>query len=104
MDSFNELVAQRIRSWRDNVSVSQEELARRVGITRATVANIENCRQGISFELFLRISTAMNQEPTSLVSEEMVNSARTKIPSLLGETFPDQDRERVEAALSDLIP
>lgn len=101
--TMNQILAKRLRSVREKRELSQEELGRRIGVNRATIANIENCRQGVSLETFLRLCIAFDHDPNDLLTREVMETVRSHIPPILDESLPDEDRRRVESALSDLL-
>jgi transcriptional regulator with XRE-family HTH domain len=49
------------------MEVSQMELAKRMGVTRNTVANIESGRRAVHFTDFLMIAKALNIDPLALL-------------------------------------
>lgn len=65
--------------------MTQEELARSVGVPRTTITNIENLRQQVPFHLFYDICLELNVE------------ARDMLPSMeeLGELLAGSDRGEV---------
>lgn len=83
--------------------MSQHELARRLGVSRATIANVENERQSISLEFFIQLATVLGVPPCDLITPEVLETARKDIPTAVTDDLPEDDRERVQAALSDLL-
>lgn len=104
MPRLQEVTARTIRETRERYSLTQQELARRVGVPRATIANVENQRQNVSLELFLQIATVLDVDPCKLITDEMRAAAREDLMPSLPESLPEKDRERVRSALSDLLP
>ncbi len=103
MSRFHEAIARAIRSARESRSMSQQELARRLGVSRATIANLENERQSISLDFFIQLSTVVDIHPCDLLTSDIVEAARADIPAAVTDDLPEDDRARVQAALSDLL-
>lgn len=52
-------IARRVRSWRKQVGLSQEGLAERVGLSRATIARLELGQGGVTLATLERIAGGM---------------------------------------------
>lgn len=100
---LNELVAQAVRTARESANLSQLELARRSGTTRSTIANIESGRQSVTLDLALRLVNGLGIDLESFLTPEMWEAVRVRVPDILPEGLPDQDRVLVGAALDDLL-
>lgn len=51
--SFSEYIAIRLKELRGNIN--QEDLAKELGITRTSLSNIENAKQGLTLKLLEKI-------------------------------------------------
>jgi transcriptional regulator with XRE-family HTH domain len=60
-------VGNRIRKARESCALTQEDLARRISLTRTSVTNIEKGRQTISLYKFFEIAGALNISPSNLL-------------------------------------
>ena len=64
--NLRERVAKNIMDRRKSVGLSQENLARRAGISRAYVGKIENARFSASIDTIEKIACALGVEPDVL--------------------------------------
>ena len=62
---FGRVLRKRLREG----DISQEVLAERAGLSRATVANIENGRQRVSLHLFLDLAEALGVDACELLPQ-----------------------------------
>jgi len=60
-------LGKRIRALRDELDISQEELADRAGIHRNYMSQIEGGERNVSFYNVVRIARALRVSPSSLV-------------------------------------
>lgn len=56
-----------LRSERKRVGLSQEALAKRVGVARTSITNLEQGTQSVGLELLLDLSSALGVEPAVLL-------------------------------------
>ncbi|KAA9302488.1 MULTISPECIES: helix-turn-helix transcriptional regulator [Aerococcus] len=56
----------RVRTYRQQLAISQAELARRVGVARQTINLIENDKYNPSLELCLRLAHALGTDLNQL--------------------------------------
>lgn len=81
-DPVNVAFGKNLAIERKRSGVTQEELGRRVGIVRTTIANLEAGRQNISLPLLYRIALALGNDLNSLLppletgSEAVLDKAR----------------------------
>lgn len=66
-DEFYIAVGKQVRAARENQDLSQATLARRIGFTRSSVANLEAGRQRIALHLFVLIAKALCVDPATLL-------------------------------------
>lgn len=67
MEYFYRELGRSIRQAREAVGLTQEELAQRVDLSRASVANIERGNQGVALHKFLELSQALGIDPMRLL-------------------------------------
>jgi transcriptional regulator with XRE-family HTH domain len=67
--AFYEELGSRVREARKARSMTQGQLALRLGLTRTSVVNLEAGRQGIPVHTLVRAATALGVAITSLVPE-----------------------------------
>lgn len=70
IEAFYTLAGERVRSARIDAGISQELLARRVGLTRSSIANLEAGRQRVALHLFVSISDALNRDVCELLPKK----------------------------------
>ncbi len=66
-DEFYIAVGKQVRTVRENQDLSQATLARRIGFTRSSIANLEAGRQRIALHLFVLIAKALGVDPVLLL-------------------------------------
>lgn len=66
---LRQIVGLRIRMHRHLVGITQEELAKRAGISTGSVAAIEQFRKSIQLSTVARLATAMEIEPSILLTK-----------------------------------
>lgn len=84
-----------IRRARIEHNMTQELLAERAGVSRASIANIERGDQGVSVPLFLRIAAALEIDSNELLSKLQLLEPHepAEIPeSLQGQVPPGEAR------------
>jgi len=72
---FDRELGAKIRASRERVDMSQDELARRVGLSRTSVTNIEGGRQGVQAYLLVRIAEALECSAIDLLPAVEVDAA-----------------------------
>ncbi|MCB0063473.1 MAG: helix-turn-helix transcriptional regulator [Caldilineaceae bacterium] len=68
-----EEIGRRLFEIRKYKGVKQKELARKIRITRTSVANIEAGRQGLKFWRFLQICAALGVEPWQVLRDNWMD-------------------------------
>lgn len=69
LDKFYVDLGKKIRVARNNVKMSQSELARIIGFNRSSVANLEAGRQRIALHLFILIAEVLHVESATLLPD-----------------------------------
>src|SRR5260370_9706614 len=67
MQQLYRLFGARVRAARSRASLTQLDLASRIGLTRTSITNIERGTQHIPLHLLYAISAAVGVEPTELL-------------------------------------
>src|SRR5258708_1021944 len=89
-------VGSRIREERVKRNITQEDLAASVGLTRASVTNIERGRQRMPVHVLVALATSLHVSPAHLVgSFEPKTSA--EIEALVPEAFSDAIKQWIMA-------
>ena len=70
-ESINKAFGGRLRAERRRSLLTQEDLARRVGIGRTTIANIEMGRQSVSVPLLYRLAASLGVAPENLLPQSV---------------------------------
>lgn len=98
------IIGGKIKEARDNLKVSQTELAKRISIARTSLSNIESGKQKLPIHLLYKIASALGIPVTALLPG--IGEQETDIKSLLnqkivineqgtGEILKDQEKERI---------
>lgn len=95
-DAFYKQVGENIRAKRKGLGLSQEALAKAVGLKRPSLSNIEKGRQNILLHTFYDIADSLNVNPDALLPLRQA-SQPTDLPDLTN--FSKEVREFVEAAI-----
>ena len=66
-DRLYRLFGSRVRALREEKKVTQDELARRVELSRASITNIERGRQRVLLHQMVDIAQALDADPTELI-------------------------------------
>ncbi len=66
-DRIYRVFGSRLRELRERASITQEELAKRVDLSRTSITNIEKGRQRVLLHQFVDLAEALNVEPTTLM-------------------------------------
>ena len=89
-----------IKALREQVGLSQTELAFLVGVSVDTIANWENGRRGLDwFERFIRLCTALRCRPQDLI--EYPSQTQTIVTHTDSEQLMQQRLEELKQKLLD---
>jgi len=66
-DKIYRLFGDRVRELREKRNVTQEELGRRVALSRTSITNIEKGRQRVLLHQMVSIATALEAKPEELM-------------------------------------
>jgi len=101
-ESLYARIGERIRVSRRSNQLRQHELADRVGMSRASLANIEVGRQKILVHQLYAIAVALKLSPADLIPEAPAPSRADDLP--LPQDLKPQQREQIARLLSDPPP
>ena len=96
MESPGKRIAQEIQDVRRQRKLSQQTLADAVGVTRATISNIENAKQSITLDIFIRICNRLSVFPPQMLEDAL----RTKKSFDLTSVGDIHIRKIIEDAIS----
>lgn len=97
-DIFYRQVGENIRARRKVLGLSQEALAKAVGLKRPSLSNIEKGRQNILLHTFFDIAESLNVSPEALLPARAAAGAQPASLPDLG-NYSKEVREFVEAAI-----
>lgn len=98
------VIGQRIRRRRKNLQLTQEALAPRLGMSRASLANIETGRQRLLVDQLYSVAEALNLTPGDLLPA--MKSTETPAPEKLPlpKDLNAKQKEQIKALLSSKQP
>lgn len=77
---FYEEVGRRLRQARTDADLTQQQLADKVGVSRASVANIEAGRQPFLLHVLNGFAAALEVKPCTLLPDEGARAAELDLP------------------------
>ena len=75
-------LGQKLREARRTARVTQEELAKAVGLSRTSITNIEKGRQPIYAHVLVKVAYALGKAPSDLLSTPEPNKQIDVVPRL----------------------
>ena len=91
MDSLNYgLIGQKIRRARQNLNLSQEQLAEACDLSASFLGHIERGTRKLSLETFAALCSVLNLTPDYLLSTQTDDSANTFVVDLDGLNTDDE--------------
>ena len=97
-DAFYRLVGERIAQARRRQQLTQKGLAPAVGLSRASVANVEKGRQAVAVHVLVKFSQALGVSVTDLIPSDRNVSVSSDIKQRLSE-LPSTERAWAEEVL-----
>jgi transcriptional regulator with XRE-family HTH domain len=67
MDEIYATLGRSVRKRRENLRLTQADLGAKIGLSRASIANIEGGRQAVLLHQFLALAEALTVQPTDLI-------------------------------------
>lgn len=101
MDPVYKEFGNRLREARESAELRQETIAERVGLSRASIANIEAARQRFPFHIAYALAEAVNVPLTDLLPPERPTHEESPIPERLLRSVEEPEREWVRSLLSE---
>lgn len=102
-DRIYRLVGERVRARRKKIPLTQEQLAKIVGLSRTSMTNIEKGRQRLQVHTLYMLSDALRTEPADLLPQKAELESSTLPQSVrahLSKLSPEE-REFTEMILGD---
>lgn len=65
----------RLREAREASHLSQDAVAKRVGLSRTSITNIERGRQHVSLHMLYRFASAVGTQPSELLPRQLASGA-----------------------------
>lgn len=100
--------AEQLRKIRARRSISQSELAKRIGVSRSAICNYENGnRENPSFPIIVALANALDVPINELIGDEAASEAMFSLvngnmPKEIKEPEPPSLREQLEAYIGNL--
>jgi len=94
MDTLKKGISNRIKELRERLDLSQEDLAKRMGINRVAVSQIENGQRKICIEELIKLSRIFNLTPNVLLDLDK------DIEIVFEEREKERPKEKVEIRIS----
>jgi len=69
LDEELKRIAERIRSWRDESSLTLQQLGDRAGVSASTIHKIENLQTVPTIAVLLKIANGLNRRPSELLAD-----------------------------------
>ena len=101
---INRNLGQAVRERRTDIDLTQGELAERIGMSRASVANIEAGEQAVSVAVLLALATALGLPAEALVAAARDGATRVPDRELSAEVagqLADDERRWLSGLLPD---
>ena len=94
-DGLYREVGRRIAARRKNLSLNQSEIAARVGVSRASIANIEVGRQRVLLHQIYRLADALELNyPSDLMPTRAISNTASR-PPIEDERLSKREREQI---------
>ncbi len=92
---LQQTIGKEIRTRRQSAGITQQDLASQLGLTRASVSNIEAGNQSLSVIAFLKVAAALEVAPADLLGSVVDEAAWRPLPAV--KELPDRWRNIIEA-------
>jgi transcriptional regulator with XRE-family HTH domain len=84
-ENLYRLVGERIRRLRDDAGLTQEDLAKKVGLKRTSITNVERGRQRLPLHQMVMIADQLGAELRDLVPARAELAEGAKVPVRVGD-------------------
>lgn len=101
-DQLYNIIGKLIRTRREQVEFTQEELARRVGLTRTSISNIESGKQKIQIHTLYAIAQALEIPAQTLLPTSETQQTKEIEQRLPKELLP-AEREWIKRVLTNEV-
>ncbi len=98
-DMKAEEIGENIKNIRKRKRITQEELAKAVGVNRATIARYESGGIQLSMEMAARIAEALDCEITEIISLKKIISDTKEMTKNIQNAFASFQKENIELML-----
>lgn len=98
-DEFYARFGSAVRYWRKKKGLTQAKLAEALGLSRASIANIERGRQKVLLYQFSELCSLFRVPPSELLSPDEIELGKAGLQDIL-DKVPEQYRNAVEAVLA----
>lgn len=88
-------IGNRIRKYRENVGISQKELARRIGVTNSRVSNWEQGVNRPDADILVKLCFALSVSPSELLDVHLSDDELTAHERQLLRAYREMDSMRV---------
>ncbi len=102
VDAFYAEMGRRVRRSREAGSWTQAQLAHRLGMSRASVANLEGGRQRIPIHVLFQLADLLREEPFDLLPRRIHDVPRLLQSVELPADLPPSTRAFIEGCLDTL--
>lgn len=99
MKGFYREFGRRLRENRRKAGLTQETLAKRVGLSRTSITNIEHGNQYIQLHMFVLLSSALGCEPQELLPIDLSIKNEVVLSSDLLEGLAEEEQEWVRRTI-----
>lgn len=99
MERFYKEFGRLLRAARDQAQLSQQDVAKRVGLNRTSITNIELGRQQVSLHMLFSLASAVGTNPESLLPARefaLPEEATPVVPTKIAKELAKLDLNEVE--------
>ena len=89
---INKKLGANLKKRRDDLGFSQKDFGEKVGLSRASMANVERGEQAVNVEQLYRFADALRITPAELLPKSEINPLRE---------FPRQTRSWIDSVLKE---